>query len=803
MTDRLTNAAGSAGPGPQAGPPTHKKTICVAHCARVAVASLLGAALILPSPVALACGPFFETPIFTEATGPEIRDEYIRGRLGLLQPTYWHEPLYISYRNLSGKPFTPDERNALTQPSEEQSAAAKDWVKIWREKRAEVLDKGPEVQMYNNGYGIARQVSRADTYFEYYNCLNGAFERATQTLNDRAKQFGSQSPIVKDWITAQDQVFENCAGAPGYPPKLKPAVIPAVAHPSDPEVIRADRDYQIAAAHFYAGNYDAAEADFETIAKDPSSPYRRLAPYLVARTMIRKSTLAPPEDKNTRQTLAQAETQLRAIIADANLADMHDPAQRLLGFVLIRLHPRERFRELETSLGSPGNSKNFRQDLTDYLWLLDHEAVAKPATAPMPNEESAITGGDVTDWILTFEQVDQAAYEHSLQRWEETKSLPWLVSALSKAGANDKTTAELNRAAEEIPAASPAYVTVSYHRLRLLAQSGKRDAARRELDQFLAQAASPLDRSARNQFRALRMSLATNLVDFLTYAPRVPAAAITTPDSGDTNLVAKPAPYFDGDAATILTEKLPLQLLAEAAKSNTLPAALRRQVVIAAWTRAILLDDEATALALVPEAQELVPEINDELANYTSGSDASSRQFAAVFALLRNPGFRPFVTAGYPRGELFTVGEPRFNRIDNLRDNWWCAFAPESNNQFYGDYYRMFTKLSSPLQEIYPNGKVNDPAFLTTEDRVTAAKERSVLEPQPAAPNWLGKLTLGWANTHPDDPRVPEALHLVVRARRYGCTDSSAENYSKQAFTLLHKRYADNEWAKKTPYWFE
>jgi len=42
----------------------------------------------------------------------------------------------------------------------------------------------------------------------------------------------------------------------------------------------------------------------------------------------------------------------------------------------------------------------------------------------------------------------------------------------------------------------------------------------------------------------------------------------------------------------------------------------------------------------------------------------------------------------------------------------------------------------------------------------------------------------------------------VVRATRYGCTDKETVNYSKAAFDLLHKRYPNSEWTKKTPYYF-
>ena len=248
---------------------------------------------------------------------------------------------------------------------------------------------------------------------------------------------------------------------------------------------------------------------------------------------------------------------------------------------------------------------------------------------------------------------------------------------------------------------------------------------------------------------------------------------------------------------------LPLRLLADAAKSATLSQPLRREVLIAAWTRAILLNDDAIARELIPTAQELVPEIKDELNDYGS-AETASREFAAVFSILRNPGFRPFVTAGYTRGNLYTVGEPAFNRIDDLHDNWWCSFATASQDDAFGrDYYRMFIALSAPLQTVYAGAGVPSPAFLTEEQRTAAAKERAVLETRPGAPNWLGQRALDWANAHPDDPRLPEALHLVVRSWRYGCTDSDGANYSKQAFDILHSRYADNDWTKKTPYWFK
>jgi hypothetical protein len=421
------------------------------------------------------------------------------------------------------------------------------------------------------------------------------------------------------------------------------------------------------------------------------------------------------------------------------------------------------------------------------------------------DEKSRLTGSDVTDWIFTFQQNGDLAFQHSLQRWQETKSLPWLVAAIAKVRPEDEAAADLSAAASKIAADSPAFVTVTFHRLRVLEQSGKRDDARRQLDQLLAQHGANLSRSAKNQFLALRMKLATSLEDLLHFATRISddAEAYPNPPSGSvTRPRSATAAHFDADASIVLTAKLPLRALADAAKSDTLPPSLRGEVVLAAWTRAILLNEEAVAQELAPTLQELVPETKATIAEYNSAADALSRQFAAVLNILRNPGFRPFVTAGYPRGNLYTVGEPRFDRIDNLHDNWWCGSVSSQDNQSYEDYRRMFTNLGTPLQEVYAGDKIPSPSFLTDDQRAAAANEFHQLEAQPAAPNWLGKQTIDWARTHPEDPRLPEALHLVVRARRYGCSDSSPENYSKSAFDLLHKRYPDSEWTKKTPYWF-
>jgi hypothetical protein len=114
----------------------------------------------------------------------------------------------------------------------------------------------------------------------------------------------------------------------------------------------------------------------------------------------------------------------------------------------------------------------------------------------------------------------------------------------------------------------------------------------------------------------------------------------------------------------------------------------------------------------------------------------------------------------------------------------------------------VFVTLSSALRQIYPDGKIPAPAFLTQSDRAEADKELASIASQPAAPSWLGQQAIAFAKSHPNDPRVPEALHLVVRATRSGCPDAKPQDVSRQAFALLHSKYPDSPWTKKTPYWY-
>jgi hypothetical protein len=735
--------------------------------------------------MSFACGPFSLDAVFVFTVHPEYPlENFARGEIGVVQPSYARSYLYVAYRYLKGERFDETGQKALLdlwherldlrwESGEEQ--AVKSWLSA-RQKVPGLAGPDPKIEVY-------RSREKPNDYETYLNCQNDAFEVAATTLEARLKRMGSDSVGLKSWVEAQDQVFANCSEGQHIP-----AALPADAD----ALLRADRQYQIAAANFYSSNFAGARTLFESIAADDKSPWRLSAPYLIARTLLRQASLGPEDGK--KKSLAEAEEQLNQILVRKELKDSHPAARRLLSLVRLRLHPEEVLHELAVSLSGKGDSSNLKQTLWDYTILLDqfvgdNEAHHQKTETP----PAVLAADDLTDWIVTFQSDKPDALEHSLARWQATNSIPWLVASIAKIDAKNPRAAALQQAAARIPSASPAFPSASFHAIRLDIAAGRTSEARTKLDDILRRHRSQLAVSAVNLFQQQRMLVTSSLDDFITYAQRLPAGFTWNADGreipADASEITEDTkaltgkPLFDSDAADILNRRLPLGLLREAADNNRLPTHLRLDVLQAAWLRAVLLGDNSTALALSPNLKAMVPEMTQLLNDFGAAPDDAGKKFSALFAWLKFPAMEPVVKAGAGR-------RTKLDEQDSYRDNWWCSAAitaPETDGE----------KAPPP-----PAERIG-PSFLTAAQRTAAERESATLKSFGAAPNYLSREVIAWATNHPTDRRVPEALHLAVKTTRYGCTDKQTGRWSKAAYDFLHKRYPGNEWTKRTPYWFK
>lgn len=421
---------------------------------------------------------------------------------------------------------------------------------------------------------------------------------------------------------------------------------------------------------------------------------------------------------------------------------------------------------------------------------LERDEEDTTTAAPIPK------GEDLSDWIATFQDASEVAKNHAVERWQATRSNPWLIAALSLTDGKHPKANDLLAEAMKVNTRSAAFPSARYHAIRLLIETGKNTEARTLLDQTLKTDRAHFDESALNLLSAQRMSLANSLDEFLADAARVPAA-ISWNDDGrelpvedaevsDETKTQLGKPFFDVDAAKAINERLPLSVLKEAARSKVLPLGPRRDLAQAGWLRAALLGDTKTADELTPILGNLFPELAPLLNGYSSTAQPDEKKFAAIYAWLKTPGLEPIVDAGIGRQNPVT-------QQDSYRDNWWCTSSfssptPEENREVI-----QFTAVTTG----------GPPRFLTAAESAKAEKEWAALRSLGAAPNYIVRQVIQWANTHPNDPRVPEALHLAVRTTRYGCTDKDSPRWSKAAFDVLHRKYPNNPWTKKTPYWFK
>jgi tetratricopeptide (TPR) repeat protein len=791
----------------------------------IAVAALLAAVIYFVAPTP-GCGPFLPDAIFTYAVHPDFPlVKFARGDLGILQPSYARSYLVIAYRYLAGVPFSAKEQQAALavwkarlasdwyagQPSEQ----SKTKPQLWLELRQTVPGMATSEMNANDPPEIRMA---GQPYQWYYSCLSDAFVTASSTLRERIAKFGASSTEVKAWLSAQDQVFANCTDDL----RNSGVVVPVAAKPDENPLIRSDRAYQNAAAYFYAEDFPKAEALFAEIAADKSSPWAETARLLVARSYIREATLDAEEGSSRFRyaPMAKAEAHLKSILADKGLADLHPAARRLLGFVEFRVHPRERLLELATNLSRKDGSGNFEQDLIDYTLLLDRwanlandsaaDGRSKPsATGVQESLEKLRAESDVTDWVLTMQSPGEDAANHAIERWQQLHSISWLVATLATISPQHPQAAAIAAAAANTSPDSAAFPTITFHRTRIFMNSGKQDAAREELDRVLAADRENFPPSSLNLIMAERFRLARNFDEFLKYAPREAAGIVTfnydsLPDDLSDSAFSmnaaeyKPAtqvPLFDADSVRLINRQLPLAMLQEAANSSALPEDLRAQVAQVAWVRAVLLEDDAAAKSLAPVVAKLTPALQSEIEKISAENTPESRHFAAVLTIFRNPGLRPNATAGILRREAL-------GKIDQYRDNWWCSAVEPWDRQNQGGGSGWAPALSAPLQSVYSGDNSQLLSFLTIAEEKSAAENWERIVAAGAAPDYLTQSVLAWAKSHPDDERVPEALHFTVRPTRFGCTTPSTGKLSRQAFELLHSKYPKSPWAAKTKYWY-
>lgn len=372
------------------------------------------------------CGPSYITPVFDIRKSPEIPFEnFAAGQIGVVRPTFSRAVLFAAYRYLNGGGFTSEEQKALVEVwradfnnRDFRDDSVDEAVKEWIETRKSVVDKD---EKFPDIY-IAREYGGYDFF---PNCTKNAFETAFETLSDRINLYGTADLAVKDWVKAQDVVFSNCS---------KGQQLPQDAPQGSPQWLQKDRSYQIAAAAFYSMEYDDAKARFSAIANDPESPWSETADYLVARTLIRKASLAKTEDI-AKPLYEEAGQHLRRFVSSSG--KFSDSSEKLLALIKYRVNPEERVRELANQLAYYGGNQNFRQDLIDYTWLMDkfESKALQDEDDRLRSQAEAETNSNKSDVV---QKDDSAWNEDAFQKRIRGETLNFFIE-VNDSGASSNT----------------------------------------------------------------------------------------------------------------------------------------------------------------------------------------------------------------------------------------------------------------------------------------------------------------------------------------------------------------------------
>jgi hypothetical protein len=638
------------------------------------------------------CGPSFANAVFTFQRHPDAPlKRYAQGKLGVVLPSFARSYLVIAYRHLSGRSLSSSETTGILnywrwKLTGGRWSIPQDPNEEWLGIRELVLGKQENTPAFQ--YKDLSSDGQYVTIGEFQNCGPESFHTAARTLNNRIRRFGRHSPAVREWLKGQDAVFSNCN---------RPGTIPALLTTNTSPLLRADRRYQIAAAHFYAGDHLTAAREFDKIAQEKGSPWHLVAPYMAARAMVRDASLDQSSD-----SLDKAEARLRAILRDENQKQLHRAARRLLSYIAFRRDPEKRTHELGKLIAVRRIEPEFQQNMIDYTFGLDRALESSPAFPAQDDPAANVLSkkekweekryqdlkefaseDKMTDWIMTFQQPGESATKHAAARWQKQHSLPWLVAAISKVKAGNSLVAQLTEAAAQIPSSSPAYPSLTFHRVRLLMDAGENEKARQLVDEFLSAFTGNLSPSSLNLFLEKKLKLAKSFDDFVAYAARRSVGEdswgddvgdewlnCTWDDKGCGELVfgsqkiAKQDRRFDRTAALTLNLRMPLDLLQQAVLSSQLPAPLRGELAVSTWTRAVMLGQYEIADTVLPAAKAAYPDTSKNLDAY-SAADRTNKRHAALFTILHFPGMRPYVNARSGR-------ETAIAKIDNFRDNWWC-----------------------------------------------------------------------------------------------------------------------------------
>lgn len=757
---------------------------------RVATAAV---SIVFASTQAVGSGDPTPRPVYVFAD-PQNADELAAmagGRLGIVKGKTTDALLYLNWRRLSGLDVHAETAAALNTPC---CGSGTQGQTVWLEAHRQI----PGVDQQ---YWIVPERD-GPNYVSIPTCFDDAFETAATTLRDRARRYGTASPDVRAWVEAQDAVFAACS---------KPvAALPALS-PTAPAWLRADHAYQEAALALYNSHAEDAARRFAEIAGDRASPWRPLGLYLSARALEHAAIDAPDAAR-----FAAAHAAVDRLTAAPAGTYGQGELTRMRQVLEFHEHPAALLARLDRQLNARAPISDIAVALRDYMTLAD---------AQQNRPEAA-------DWIRTIQAKNRTAgLAHAIERWRAGGRTRWLVAALTLADPRDPASGDLSAASDRVAVTDPAWVTARYHRIRLTIDRANPASIRVLADAVLGK--RDLAKSDRNIFVAIRAQTAPSLADFVGDALRdpycVPGAVLCADrgsPAGDGLIGRLPSGRFVGlgPDARVVIDRLPLAERLALVDDPRLPDAIRLDIALTDYVRAVQLQDDAAIDRCARRLTALLPQVRDDWRRITATPPGTAKRFAEIFVMTKIPSLRvdladyarPIGTvrqfAGYwadlrlpPRGR--NLPDVLFASPALYRPQGWFdgGDGPDASSE-RADLACLDKCGAGTFAFHEPPFIVPLLARAVRERRsfvVTKLSYDQVDHPANAVlpgSTSIWTMALAFVTANPNDPRAPETLYRLIRVSRWG---ANPDHLGRQAFQLLHRRYPRSPWTARSPYYYD
>ncbi len=575
-----------------------------------------------------------------------------------------------------------------------------------------------------------------------------------------------------------------------------------------------------------------------------------MGPYLQARALEHEALNRPSPD-----ALAAARQAIAALSRMPDDTPGKGQAMDLSHILAFRFEPAKLLVELDSELLQPTLPTNTDVLFRDYSDLIDQQTPRPElgdwikTLSARPQDKAAFdyqTPADAKRWL--YLEAQSKALDHARERWTATHDPAWLLAALSLADPGAADARALAKDGAKVKPGYPGWLTIQYHLIRLGLPTAEEAVLRRRLDAVLAR--KDLSANDRNLFAGLRAQVASNPHDFARWALRQRICMnqdfVEAGCGRDAWLPVVQSGQFDqnrnrgsrglGEDARAVIDRMPLADRIALSKDEGLPALIRMDIALTSFARAVQLQDDRSIDGLADEIAPLLPQMADDFRRIPTAKPGPDKRFAVAMIMAKIPGLRvDLVDYVRPSGRVadfqrhwmdwrvLPAGRGQAsNRPPVLAAYQEQGVMPQGFSwQARADHAQDALMDMTCLGECAPAAQpLHLPAFVR-ERQSQARTERAFfvqradteegiynpatqkLEPVPEGPSDARDLwdeMLDYAKAHPNDPRMPEALHWIVHASNFG---ASHDHSGRRAFRMLQLGYPKSVWAKHTPSYSE